>query len=138
MHDDTTTDAVAAARGAARHAHAPYSGWHVGAAAEFATGGRFTGANVENASYGLTICAERVAVCAGIAAGARGLVRVTLTCLDRDGNRVGGIVPCGACLQVIREFGDGATEIVIDGGGAFRLADFLPRPFGEGVDVPRR
>ncbi|MFM9058474.1 MAG: cytidine deaminase [Planctomycetaceae bacterium] len=131
---------VAAARKAADNAHAPYSGWHVGAAAVFAgaSGPPFVGANVENGSYGLTLCAERTAISAGVVAGHRRLVRLALTCTDAAGQRVTGIVPCGACLQVIAEFGTPDTAIVIDGGGTFRLADFLPRPFGTGVDVPRR
>ena len=131
---------VAAARRAADNAHAPYSGWHVGAAAVFAgaDGPPFVGANVENGSYGLTICAERTAVCAGIVAGHRRLVRIALTCADAAGQRVATIVPCGACLQVIAEFGGPDTEIVIDGGGTFRLADFLPRPFGADVTAPRK
>jgi len=131
---------IAAARRAAENAHAPYSGWHVGAAVEFAgaAGPPFVGANVENGSYGLTICAERTAICAGVVAGHRRLLRVGLTCTDAAGARVAGIVPCGACLQVIAEFGSPDTEIVIDGGGTFRLADFLPRPFGADVTVPGR
>jgi cytidine deaminase len=131
---------VDAARRAAQNAHAPYSGWHVGAAAVFAeaAGPPFVGANVENGSYGLSICAERTAISAGVVAGHRRLVRLALTCSDATGTRVAGIVPCGACLQVIAEFGTPDTEIVIDGGGGFRLADFLPRPFGTGVTVPRR
>jgi cytidine deaminase len=137
---DSLDPLVAAARRAADNAHAPYSGWHVGAAAIFAgaAGPPFVGANVENRSYGLTICAEQTAICAGVVAGERRLARLALTCTDAAGNRVRGIVPCGACLQVIAEFGGPDTEIVIDGGGTFRLADFLPRPFGTGVDVPRQ
>jgi cytidine deaminase len=112
----------------------------VGAAVVFADadGPPFVGANVENGSYGLTICAERTAICAGVVAGHRRLVRVGLTCRDAAGDPVPRIVPCGACLQVIAEFGAADTEIVIDGGGTFRLADFLPRPFGVGVTVPGR
>lgn len=123
---------LVAARAAGRHAHAPYSGWHVGAAALFAETGPtiHRGANVENGSFGLTICAERSAVVAGVVAGGRRLTRLALACTDASGAVVGGIVPCGACLQVIAEFAAPDTGIVIDGGGAFRLGDFLPRPFG--------
>jgi cytidine deaminase len=130
-------DLLAEARLGAEAAYSPYSGWRVGAAAEFADGSVFRGANVENGSYGLTICAERTAVCSGVVAGQRRLVKLALTCRDGDGGLVAGIVPCGACLQVIHEFGSPDTVILIDGGGTFRLADFLPRPFGHGVDVPR-
>jgi len=123
---------VAAARAAGAHAHSPYSGWKVGAAAVFAETGPaiHSGANVENGSYGLTICGERSAIFAGVVAGGRRLVRIALTCTDSSGTLVAKIAPCGACLQVIAEFGTGDTGIVIDGRGAFRLADFLPLPFG--------
>jgi len=139
MTDPAADPLVAAARRAAENAYAPYSGWHVGAAVVFegAAGPAFVGANVENGSYGLTICAERTAIFAGVVAGGRRIARLALTCSDKDGRPVPRIVPCGACLQVIAEFGGPDTEIVIDGGGVLRLADFLPRPFGDGVAVPR-
>ncbi|MFM1904874.1 MAG: hypothetical protein RLZZ440_2774 [Planctomycetota bacterium] len=122
---------LAEARRVAAHAYSPYSGWRVGAAAAFAEApGPHAGANVENGSYGLTICGERAAIFAGIAAGGRRLTRVALTCRDRDGSLVAKIAPCGGCLQVIAEFGSPDTEIEIDGRGTFRLADFLPLPFG--------
>jgi len=128
--EPATSDLVALARAAAGHAYSPYSGWKVGAAVVFAeAAGPHAGANVENGSYGLTICAERAAIFAGVAAGGRRLVKLALTCRDRDGALVGKIAPCGACLQVIAEFGSADTAIEIDGRGVFRLADFLPRPF---------
>ena len=122
----------AAGGAAGAHAHSPYSGWKVGAAAVFAETGAaiHPGANVENGSYGLTICGERSAIFAGVVAGGRRLVRIALTCTDSSGTLVAKIAPCGACLQVIAEFGTGDTAIVIDGRGTFRLADFLPLPFG--------
>ncbi|MFM7138557.1 MAG: cytidine deaminase [Planctomycetota bacterium] len=127
---DATSDLVTRARGAAAQAYSPYSGWKVGAAVVFAERvDPFVGANVENGSYGLTICAERAAIFAGVAAGGRRLLRVALTCRDRDGTLVEKIAPCGACLQVIAEFGAADAVIEIDGRGSFRLADFLPRPF---------
>jgi cytidine deaminase len=119
------------AREAATRAYAPYSGWHVGAAIEFAEApGPHVGANIENASFGLTICAERVAIFHGVLAGGKTLSRVALTCRDKDDTLVAKIAPCGACLQVIAEFGSPDTSIEIDGRGTFRLADFLPLPFG--------
>ena len=121
---------LAAARAAGANAHSPYSGWKV--AAVFAETGAtvFKGANVENGSYGLTICGERSAIFAGVVAGGRRLIRIALTCTDSSGTLIAKIAPCGACLQVIAEFGTGDTAIVIDGRGTFRLADFLPLPFG--------
>jgi cytidine deaminase len=123
---------LADARAAAANAHSPYSGWRVGSAAVFAETGEtvFKGANVENGSYGLTICGERSAIFAGVVAGGRRLVRIAVTCTDSSGALIAKIAPCGACLQVIAEFGTGDTGIVIDGRGTFRLADFLPLPFG--------
>jgi cytidine deaminase len=131
---------VAAARRAADNAHAPYSGWQVGAAVTFvgASGPPFVGANVENASYGLTLCAERAAVAAGVVAGHRRIERLAISARDASGQLVRGLVPCGACLQVIAEFAGGDLEIAIDGNGTVRLADLLPRPFGSDVTVPGR
>ena len=123
---------LAAARAAGANAHSPYSGWKVGAAAVFAETRAtvFKGANVENGSYGLTICGERSAIFAGVVAGGRRLVRIALTCTDSSGTLIAKIAPCGACLQVIAEFGTADTAIVIDGRGTFQLTDFLPLPFG--------
>jgi len=130
MAHPSDDEMLAAARRAAEHAYAPYSGWHVGAATVFTeTPGLHVGANVENGSYGLTICAERTAIFAGVVAGGRRLIRVSLTCRGRDGATIAKIAPCGACLQVIAEFGGPDTAILIDGRGTFSLADFLPRPF---------
>lgn len=128
-----TDDAlIAAARAAGANAHSPYSGWRVGSAAVFAETGAavFKGANVENGSYGLTICGERSAIFAGVVAGGRRLLRIAVTCTDSSERLVAKLAPCGACLQVIAEFGTADTAIVIDGRGTFRLADFLPLPFG--------
>ncbi|MCE9631803.1 MAG: cytidine deaminase [Planctomycetia bacterium] len=124
-------DLLAEARAAAANAHAPYSGWRVGAAAVFTetSPAVFRGTNVENGSYGLTICAERSAICSGVVAGGRRLERIALSCRDAAEGLVAKIAPCGACLQVIAEFGTADTTILIDGRGSFRLADFLPRPF---------
>jgi cytidine deaminase len=91
---------VRAAEAARRDAHAPYSRYHVGAAVETENGAIYAGCNVENASYGLTICAERAAVCAAVVAGARRIRRaVVVTESDPPG------APCGACRQVLAEFG---------------------------------
>ncbi len=97
---------VTAARRAARNAYAPYSRFRVGAAVLTRSGRVFTGANVENASYGLTNCAERTAVFAAVAAGERRIVAVAVYTPTRRPTP-----PCGACRQVIREFGPRA-EIV--------------------------
>jgi len=90
----------AAALAARANAYAKYSHFTVGAAVETADGRRFTGANIENASYGLAICAERTAVFAAVLAGATEIAAVAVSGLD-------GVTtpPCGACRQVLAEFG---------------------------------
>ena len=119
---------VAAARAARRRAYAPYSRFRVGAALLAADGEVYTGANVENASYGLTICAERAAICRAIAAGARRFRAIAVVAPGR------AVTPCGACRQVLAEFGD-LDVLVADGRrrrGAitrFRLQELLPRSF---------
>lgn len=85
---------------AREHAHAPYSRFHVGAALLAADGRIFPGCNVENLSYGLTNCAERVAIGSAIAAGAREFVAIAVVADTRV-----PISPCGACRQVLAEFG---------------------------------
>lgn len=114
---------------ACARAYAPYSNFHVGAAVLFDGSSQiFSGTNVENASYGLTICAERSAIFAGVGAGLRKLTHVAICCRNQRGEIVTGH-SCGACLQVITEFGDLQTVILNTDGSALRLFDFLPRPF---------
>lgn len=119
------------ARLIARNAYSPYSGYKVGAAALFenAAGTLFYGTNVENASYGLTICAERAAIFTGVSAGFRRLKAIAISTLDRDNKPIACFSPCGACLQVIAEFADDTTDIVLDGCGCYKLRDLLPRAF---------
>ena len=120
---------LAEARAAAGASYSPYSRFRVGAAV--AAGGRvFRGCNVENASYGLAICAERSAVFAAVAAGERRIEAVAVACVDAapDGP-AGALMPCGACLQVLREFGDAAMAVHVDRAGSYALGELLPRPF---------
>ena len=95
---------IADARRAAQAAHAPYSKFRVGAAVLVGSGKIFTGANVENASYGLSNCAERTAVFTAVAAGDRKIVAVAVYTPTRKPT-----LPCGACRQVIHEFGPKAV-----------------------------
>ena len=118
---------VAAARAARRRAVAPYSGFKVGAAIETAGGAVITGCNVENATYGLTICAERVAMFTALAAGHRKFRRIAIVADTRAPTP-----PCGACRQILWEFG-GDLDIVLanlrNTTGRHRLSDLLPLPF---------
>lgn len=122
-----TDTLVAAARAAQQHAYAPYSKFRVGAAVEAEDGAVYAGCNVENASFGLTICAERAAVAAAVSAGARRLRRAAVvTDLEPPA------APCGACRQVLAEFGP-ALQLILAGPSTTRtasLAELLPLAFG--------
>lgn len=106
---------LATAEEAAKCAYAPYSGVHVGAALLAENGEIFTGCNIENASYGLTICAERVALFSAVAKGIRSFSAIAVT-----------HTPCGACRQVLSEFGD---MLIITKEGTKRLSELLPQAF---------
>ncbi|MAG57239.1 MAG: cytidine deaminase [Planctomycetes bacterium] len=119
-------DLVAAARAARDHAYCPYSNFAVGAAVATSDGTVFTGVNVENASYGLTICAERVALSAAVAAGHR-----TFAALAIASPR--GASCCGACRQFIREFATSLPIYLAAAEGDWSetdIADLLPESFG--------
>ncbi len=122
-----TPDAlIAKAAEVRRKAHAPYSKYLVGAALLAKDGRVFVGCNVENASYGLTCCAERNAVFAAVAAGAKKFVAVAVVTAN-------GGSPCGACRQVLREFGPKLLVIMATPKGkavAATLDDLLPGSFG--------
>ena len=119
---------VGAAQEVRRRAFAPYSGFRVGAAVR--AGGRtFAAANVENASYGLTTCAERNAVAAAVSAGVRRLERLAVASSARP-----PAPPCGACLQVLAEFAGPGLPVLLAGAGGevveTSLGALLPRGFG--------
>ena len=118
---------IDAARRAREHAVASFSHFKVGAALEAADGTVITGCNVENASYGLTICAERVAMFKALSDGHRAFTRVAIVA-DTDAPTP----PCGACRQILWEFG-GDLEVVLANleteSGRHRLKDLLPLPF---------
>ena len=118
---------VAAARRARRHAHADYSGFKVGAALETTTGLIITGCNVENATYGLTVCAERIAMFKALSEGHRTFRRVAVVA-DTEAPTP----PCGACRQILWEFG-GDLEVILANlkreTGRHQLKDLLPLPF---------
>src|SRR5262245_64461213 len=116
-----------AARAARLNAHAPFSSFKVGAALETQNGQVITGCNVENATYGLTVCAERVAMFKALSEGHRRFTRVAVVA-DTEAPTP----PCGACRQILWEFG-GDLEVLLanlkEPKGVHRLKDLLPLPF---------
>jgi len=118
---------IAAARQARRHARAAFSSFKVGAALETRDGAIVTGCNIENATYGLTICAERVAMFKAVSEGHRHFRRVAIVA-----DTQAPTPPCGACRQILWEFG-GDLEVVLANlrrqHGRYRLGDLLPLPF---------
>lgn len=115
-----------AAREARTRAHAPYSAFRVGAALLDEQGALHVGANVENASYGLSCCAERVAVFRAVADGVTRFTQIAV--ISR-----GGVAPCGACRQVLNEFAPDLLLHLADETGPHRsitLAELLPEAFG--------
>jgi cytidine deaminase len=118
---------VAAASRAREYAVAPFSRFKVGAALETADGTVVTGCNVENATYGLTICAERVAMFKALSEGHRRFTRIAIVA-----DTAAPTPPCGACRQILWEFG-GNLEIILANleveTGRHRLSELLPMPF---------
>jgi cytidine deaminase len=121
------------ARTVRSRAHVPHSGYAVGAALRTG-GGTFAGCNIENAAFGLTLCAEQVAVAAAVAAGRRDLE--LLLVLSED-----AAAPCGACRQVLHEFAPELHVVLADPAGvrrSLRLPDLLPEAFGpDSLACPR-
>ena len=118
---------IDAARRVRLNAHAPYSGFQVGAALETPAGIIIAGCNVENATYGLTICAERVAVFKAVSEGHRRFARVAVVADTEEPTP-----PCGACRQILWEFG-GDLEVILGNlhgeKARHRLNELLPHPF---------
>ena len=125
MVDDRTL--VAAARAARERAFAPYSKFKVGAALEAADGTIITGCNIENSTYGLTLCAERVAVFKAVSDGYRDFRRISVVADTKDPTP-----PCGPCRQILWEF-CGDIDVILanltEEKGRYRLKDLLPLPF---------
>ena len=122
---------VAAARRAREYAVAPFSGFKVGAALETADGTVVTGCNVENATYGLTICAERVAMFKALSEGHRRFTRIAIVA-----DTAAPTPPCGACRQILWEFGGNLETILANlevETGRHRLSELLPMPFDRGL-----
>ncbi len=130
LDNEKIAEMAAAAQNARQNAYAPYSGFKVGAAVLGGSGKIYTGCNVENASYGLTICAERAAIFKAISEGENVISAVVIFAGEHQLSP-----PCGACLQVISEFShlDEPVTIVTraaDGSQDIRkLSNYLPMPF---------
>ncbi len=124
--DAAVAELVAAARAARANAYAPYSGFAVGAALRSGSGVIYSGCNIENSSYGATLCAERVAVAQMVANGDRAATMIAVyTDVEPPA------MPCGMCRQVLQEFGRSLT-VVVAGPKTVRrttLAELLPEPF---------
>jgi cytidine deaminase len=123
----SASDLIAAARAARANAHARFSNFKVGAALEAADGTVVTGCNIENATYGLTICAERVAMFKALSEGRRQFTRVAIVADTEEPTP-----PCGACRQILWEFG-GDLEVILANiereTARFKLSELLPHPF---------
>ncbi|MGE3165200.1 MAG: cytidine deaminase [Planctomycetota bacterium] len=126
---------IAAAAGVRGHAYAPYSKYLVGAALISQTGATYTGCNVENASYGLTICAERGAISNAVAAEGPGFRIAAIAVVTGE-----GATPCGACRQVVAEFANGDVPVFLaDQAGKVRTTTveaLLPGAFTFAADEP--
>ena len=124
-------DLLMFAREAAEATHSPYSHFPVGAVACFEKDTFHPGANIENASSGLTVCAERVAIFSGLMRHRddRKLLAIAVSCLKGDPNDENSCMPCGACRQVIQEFATPETIVLVDKIGIFTIEDLLPRAF---------
>jgi cytidine deaminase len=127
--EDTLDALKERAREASTHAYAPYSGFAVGAAVLTGDGTIHSSANVENASFGLSNCAERNAIFQAVAQGARRIEALAVYTAT-----AAATTPCGACRQVLSEFGAGATVICFTADGSverrYTLDDLLPDAFG--------
>lgn len=123
----TPLQLITMARRAQQNSYSPYSGFKVGAALLTAKGNVYTGVNVENASYGLTICAERGAILQAVSSGEKEFSSITVA-----GDNKGYTYPCGACLQVMAEFSPEIKVIITDENDNFQeycLSDLLPQLF---------
>ena len=134
MNDIKKYKLINAARNVRDNAYAPYSGFKVGAAVLAEDGNTFTGCNVENASYGLTVCAERNAISSLIASGNR--FPVSIAIVAKEGTLC---PPCGACRQVMMEFNPD-LEIILESGHEgcelFKLSEILPLSFSMAPPMP--
>jgi cytidine deaminase len=127
MNKDPYRQLAQKARAARRRAHSPFSGFRVGAALLGADGEVFSGCNIENSSYGLTVCAERTALFKAVSEGARKFTAIAI--VSDDG---GFTPPCGACRQVMMDLAGDIDVVMADRRGRLlvkKVSDLLPLPF---------
>lgn len=126
LSPEQAAELLTKARGALPHAYAPYSRFRVAAALLARDGRVFPGVNVENSSYGLTLCAERSAVVSAVSAGEREFCAIAVVCEQQA-----LCMPCGACRQVLHEFAPDLVVVLDDAGGPRQLPlpDLLPHVF---------
>ena len=119
---------------ARKNSYCPYSGYAVGACIQTADGRNFSGCNMENASYGLTICAERIAIGKAVSEGAERIVAIAIAGGKKDADVLDEAFPCGACRQVLREFGSDDMQIIVAKSETeyriFTLGELYPESFG--------
>ncbi|MBL4800380.1 MAG: cytidine deaminase [Emcibacter sp.] len=121
---------IEAARAAKENSYSPYSKFPVGAAVLLEDGQVFIGTNIENASYGLTCCAERVALFSARTATSAKVSAIAISIGHKDELLPKtSLVPCGACRQVMSEFLDPETPVYVDGNRSFTMAELLPHSF---------
>ncbi len=130
LSNDEMVRLLQAARDAVKQAYAPYSNFKVGAAVLTEKGSLITGCNVENASYGLTVCAERAAIFSAVAQEGANMRIKAIAVANESGS---DCPPCGACRQVIFEFGPDAIVIFQSHGGVeeMHISELLPESFAK-------
>ena len=128
MEEEVLDKLIDAAEEAASHSYSPYSGFPVGAAVLTAGGNIYAGTNVENASYGATMCAERVAIFKAVSEGEDKILALAVYT-----SAANYAFPCGMCLQVLSEFAEDIPVIIAGDAGMkrFTLSELLPHRFGE-------
>lgn len=117
------------ARNVAKNAHIPYFDFPDGAIVETSNGELFAGCNIDNASTGLGMCAERTAIFNSVVNGHKDITRIAVTCIKGDKNKPETLMPCGACRQIMAEFMSPDFEVIVDGVGTFKLKELLPLAF---------
>lgn len=136
MNSDKTSELLRSAREVQQKAYAPYSGFRVGAALQTTSGKIYTGCNVENSSYGLTVCAEQVAVFKAVSEGESEFSAVVV-CTDAEEF----CTPCGACRQILLEFAPKLKIILLNSKGETKetsMADLLPEAFTKNFLKPAK